>query len=344
MVDLNSAFIPYGQQGHLYLIGGTPDEIARFAGSTVDWVIKMAHLLCDPLGNGRIYTHPTGTPQDWWNTDRDTSWEEVSHGDPLHPKIYEFAPVNSVITLSRICPRQTRSVTTQGTRSHAARFRNQLLQRDGGCVVTGTQSNTVITASHLIPRRVGDEGAQEIVGQFVGTAEATRINSYHPSIGIMLLSSVGRLVDVFQAGFYHNDNNTYTVHNFSEYPEASVMGSDSNTAFQIPLLHGFSVTLSVHTGAHPLPPPGVFNWHYLQCVVNRFGMYSGFPDICFFIYRFRTSSDSSDVGDFDADPPYPSYPIESALAHQMESHQAMEREKEILQWASGVPCASGVSE
>jgi hypothetical protein len=29
---------------------------------TVDWVIKIAHLLCDPLGAGQVFTHTSGTP------------------------------------------------------------------------------------------------------------------------------------------------------------------------------------------------------------------------------------------------------------------------------------------
>lgn len=50
--------------GHLYLIEGTYDDIQRYAGTTVDWVIKVAHYICDPLGEGQLYTHTMGTPSD----------------------------------------------------------------------------------------------------------------------------------------------------------------------------------------------------------------------------------------------------------------------------------------
>ena len=33
----------------------------------VDWVIKVAHLICSPLRQGRVYTHTTGTPYDWYD-------------------------------------------------------------------------------------------------------------------------------------------------------------------------------------------------------------------------------------------------------------------------------------
>ena len=38
--------------GYLYLIEGTFEDIQRYAGTTVDWIIKVAHFICDPLGQG----------------------------------------------------------------------------------------------------------------------------------------------------------------------------------------------------------------------------------------------------------------------------------------------------
>ncbi len=135
----------------------------------------------------------------------------------------------------------------------------------------------------------------------------------------------------------------YTLHNFSaEYPEVSLLGTTSPMFQHLPPLHNYSVTLLVHAGDQPLPPPGVFNWHYLQCVIHRFGtpQYKGLPDIKFFVYPFRTASDSLDSegsGDFDVNPPYPSYHFDQYWARQSESHRALERHNEVQQWASGVP-------
>ena len=47
---------------HVYLIQGSFQDISQHSGITVDWVIKIAHLMCDPLGAGRIFTHTHGVP------------------------------------------------------------------------------------------------------------------------------------------------------------------------------------------------------------------------------------------------------------------------------------------
>jgi len=195
---------PTGQQmsGHLYLIEGTFEDISRYAGVTVNWVIKIARLLCEPLGNGCLYTHTTGTPDNWRSSDRDYSWREVAWDDLLHPGIYEFTSTRP-ITLSKISDRQTRSVTTQGTasRSNANAFRRILDQRDGVCVVT--RCHRPLVASHLIPRRIGTDGAKAIVERFASVSEATDIHDFHPKIGILLVTGLDNWVDRYEAGFYH---------------------------------------------------------------------------------------------------------------------------------------------
>jgi hypothetical protein len=52
--------------GHLHLIEGEFADISRYAGTTVDWVSKVAHLICDPLGAGQLYTHTTGMSSNWF--------------------------------------------------------------------------------------------------------------------------------------------------------------------------------------------------------------------------------------------------------------------------------------
>lgn len=126
---------------HLYLIEGSLDDIRRFAGITVDWIIKVANSICDPSGKaGRFYTHTTETPSYWYNRNRDQiHWRQVALGDALVPGIYEFMSTTS-ITLSKISERPNRSLTTAGSKSDATTFRRHLNERDGGCVVTLTHS------------------------------------------------------------------------------------------------------------------------------------------------------------------------------------------------------------
>ena len=76
----------------------------------------------------------------------------------------------------------------------------------------------------------------------------------------------------------------------------------------IPPLHLYTVTLSVNAGDSSLPPKGVFNWHYLQCVVRAFGIpqYRNFPNITFFVHPFKTAFDDLDdeyTDDGETEPP-----------------------------------------
>ncbi len=187
---------------HLYLIKGTIEDIRRYAGTTVDWVIKVAHLICSPTRVGQVYIHTTCTPQYWYDRDRGTDWRQVLLGGPLLPGIYEFE--SSVpIVLSRLSIRKTRSKTSLRSESSASTFNRKIKKRDGGtCVITSAPSSLI--ASHLIPKRMGTEGAKAVVMEFVGAQTAIDVHRFHPMIGIFLLSSLDKRVDLYKLGFYHN--------------------------------------------------------------------------------------------------------------------------------------------
>jgi hypothetical protein len=186
--------------GHLYVIEGAIEDIGRYAGTTVDWVIKVARLICDPSSPGRVYTHTTGTPSDWYHLDRDSSWRRVVLGDPLLPGIYEFEAARP-ITLSKISRRQSHSLTSVGSESSASTFRHHIELRDDGCVVTRVPRSLV--ASHLIPKRMGTEGAKDVVTRFVGAQASIGIHRFSPDIGVLLVSTLDSLVDSYKLGFYH---------------------------------------------------------------------------------------------------------------------------------------------
>jgi hypothetical protein len=188
---------------HLYLIKGSLDDIARYAGSTVNWIIKVANLICDPSGASRIYTHTEGTPSYWYDRKRNADWRQVTLGDPLIAGIYEFVTTGP-ITLSRISERRDHSLTSNGSVSNAATFRRDLDLRDGVCVVTQEPASFSLIASHLVPKRVGDDGAKEIITRFVGAGMACHIHKFHPRLGILLLSTLDNFVDRFKLGFYHD--------------------------------------------------------------------------------------------------------------------------------------------
>lgn len=89
--DLNTADItnPDPSNPHIYLFEGSLNDIARYAGSTVDWIMKVAHSICDPSAAGRIYKHREGTASYWYDKERDASWRRVAQNDLLSAGIYE---------------------------------------------------------------------------------------------------------------------------------------------------------------------------------------------------------------------------------------------------------------
>ncbi|KIM43621.1 hypothetical protein M413DRAFT_434417 [Hebeloma cylindrosporum] len=117
-----------GLSGHLYLIEGAYEDIKRYAGTTVDWGIWVADLLCDPLGAVQLYTHTTGSASDWLNLDRTSR----PAGDKWSMAIsYFLESINSSrpppILLSRISEREVPSVISWGPRSSFQSFRKHIV-------------------------------------------------------------------------------------------------------------------------------------------------------------------------------------------------------------------------
>ena len=188
--------------GHLYVVAGTLDDISHYAGNlnTADWIIRVARLIFDPLGTGRVYTHTTGTSSDWLTLDKTSDWQVVAPGDPLLSKVYEFDS-DHPITPSRICERHNRSQITMGSRSSASTFQTQINLRDGDqCVVS--EINMYPATTHLIPKRLGTK-ISDIVTRFSGEQAALGIHCFDPRIGIRLTLNMDNMVNNYQLGFYH---------------------------------------------------------------------------------------------------------------------------------------------
>ena len=131
----------------------------------------------------------------------------------------------------------------------------------------------------------------------------------------------------------------YVVHNFEDM-RMNYLGAIEPT---LPLLHGRQITLITHDTSLNLPPAGVFNWHYVQCVLKKFATddYRDIPYIQYFVHPFRTRDDDESDRDFDderniKDPPYPSYRFELAQWRAFQRLEAVERNRAIEEWNSGV--------
>lgn len=353
---------------HLYLIEGSFEDIAVYAGTTADWIIKVAHLICCPTGGGRIFTHTTQSLDYWLERERDHNWTEITPGDPLTSGIYEFN-IDIPVILSQISERRNHSKTTAKSESNATAFREKIRQRDGAyCILTSSRSHPI--ASHLIPKRMGTEGVKAVMTRFVGAGEEVGLHKFHPKIGILLMTNLDKLVESYKLGFYLNSvsinvylaisllshviswGTTYTAHNFDvNEMDVSIFGItvprvDNAT---LPRLHQQTVTLSVHSGSDPLPPIGLFGWHYLQCVLDRFatGDYKAVEGIFYYVYPFKTEDDDSDDDSNNSNneirSPWPSYHFDRIMGEKIRKLKMKERNHEVAMWSEGVVASAPVS-
>ena len=106
-----------------------------------------------------------------------------------------------------------------------------------------------------------------------------------------------------------------------------------------PNVHRYQITIGSD------PPSGIFDWHYIQCVLRRFATeeYQGMDNIAYFVYPFRTRDDGDDSDpEFDdpqniEDPPYPSYPIDLAFIRRGQQLDEEEHRQGIESWRSDLP-------
>jgi len=150
-----------------------------------------------------LYTFQTKTVDYWLGVEKDASWRTVQAGEVLEATVYEYQRLNNdqPMVPTRVSLREMKSITTNDSQNEAANFRTALLQRHGStCVVSGIRRLVQLKASHLIPRRMGDNGVQSAFQLFTGLN--TSVTRYHPSIGFLLCSSLDNLVSVYEVGFW----------------------------------------------------------------------------------------------------------------------------------------------
>ena len=90
------------------------------------------------------------------------------------------------------------------------------------------------------------------------------------------------------------------------------------------------------------PPPGVFAWHYIQCVLAKFATdeYKDLANINHINLPFRTEDDDDDDDpEFDdprnvEDPPYPSYLLDLAWSRRCQEVEEVEQRQDIERWRS----------
>jgi hypothetical protein len=85
-----------GTTGNLNIIIANLPDLRPFAGDTVDWLIKVARLIFEPLGTSSLYTFTTESLEWWLDREMEPAlWRPVVQGEQLRATIYEFRPDNN---------------------------------------------------------------------------------------------------------------------------------------------------------------------------------------------------------------------------------------------------------
>ena len=86
-----------------------------------------------------------------------------------------------------------------------------------------------------------------------------------------------------------------------------------------------------------LPPPGLFRWHYLQCVLKRYAHedYKNLEDIYFSELPLRMEGDSDDDGT-DSELEWPSMAFDLGRVVENSSEEREERQRTVASWISTV--------
>jgi len=338
--------------GHVVVIAANILDLQPFAGDFVNWLIKIAQLLFEPLDAHpeiRLYRPTTHDTQYWQSNDFDpVQWVQVQNGEILRATLYEYRPANNQsVTISKQSLRIGQSTPSDFSANAATLFRHDLLLRDAGSILSGTAVENYIIASHLIPKRLGDGGIGSVMHRFTGiTGPVTRFDR---RLGVMLAKGVeDTSVDGFEVGFWETGPNQYMLHNFTGLPNLYISvaaGSFGAVQPQVAMVHGYQITLHPLNALIPLPPVGVFNWHYLQCILRKFAtdQYRNLPCVSYFNFPFRSIDDEDEDEDWDFDdprnienPPYPSYYWDLADWRYAQQQQAEEDKNAIITWRSGL--------
>lgn len=194
---------PPDTTGNLNIIIADLSDLRPFAGDTVNWLIRVARLIFEPLGTSSLHTFVTGSVEYWLDREMDPSWRPVVQGEPLTSTIYEFCPDNNaLLSLTKISDRRARSMTTNTSAPQAGPFRTTLLQRHQRCIISQQPDPGALVASHLIPRRLGDVAVQSAFHRFTGSQAV--VNRFDPLLGVLLNAMLDTYVDSYRVGFWNS--------------------------------------------------------------------------------------------------------------------------------------------
>ncbi|KAJ7132206.1 hypothetical protein C8R44DRAFT_612100 [Mycena epipterygia] len=310
------------------LLSGPLDDFLKYSRQEQSkWLIDIAHDICDPAAmRGSLFVWTEATQQ----------WRPVAHADPLIASIYLYdVPVGVIVGLSKISARTGKSVTA--ATGNASTMADRVKRRDGMCWASGSLDPLI--NSHICPKRMGDHLARVIFRNFSSALPLIpNLSIYDEIFGISFSRNLDAFFDMYELGLRFVTVNQYECHTFmAEGPGwVHTVYGGLMLPTTIPILHG-------HTAGPPQPqlatnpPPGLIRWHYLQCVLKKFGHadYKTLPNIKYSELPLRMEGDSDDDGT-DSEAEWPSAALDRGRAVQASIEANEHRHKDIADWIKTV--------
>ncbi|KAF7360106.1 hypothetical protein MVEN_00739000 [Mycena venus] len=289
------------------LLTGPLGEFLRYSRQEASkWLIDLAHDICDPAnlrGSLLIWEEPQ------------QQWCPVSNSDPLTASIYCYdLPVGITVGLSKISHRVRKSVTA--ATGNASTMADRVKRRDGDAwgIILGESSSVL---SHLSP-------------------PAPNLSIYDEVFGLSLSKTLNPWFGKYEMGLRFVSPNNYECHMFAiESPnqQYTIVGRFRGPTSH-PAVHGHHA-IPPRPQLNNFPPPGLFRWHYLQCVLKRFAHddYKNLVNINFSELPLRMEGDSDDDGT-DSEAEWPSLGLDLGRDVESSLEEREERHRAVAEWIS----------
>ncbi|KAJ7875310.1 hypothetical protein B0H14DRAFT_2343285, partial [Mycena olivaceomarginata] len=312
----------------LTLLSGPLAEFVKYSrAEQSNWLIDMAHDICDPAAmRGSLFVCKLDTMQ----------WSPVTPTDPLTASVYTYRlPAGVVVGLSKISGRKNKSRTS--ATGDASTMAGRVQRRDGVCWATGVRSPLI--NSHICPKRMGDHLARVIYRTFSpASPPILNLSIYDERFGLTLSRILDAYFHVYELGLRAVGVNQYQCHVFMDDTPGWVhtVSGQTRAPTTIPTIHGLNASppQPQHTSN---PPPGLLRWHYLQCVLDKFGHadYKALPNIHYSELPFRVYGDSDDEGT-DSEGDWPSAALDRARALKATLEDETQRHSAVADWVESV--------
>ena len=170
---------------YTYLLEGPLDDFPFYSrGERSQWLIDMAHDICDP-------SQKRGSLQ----VQEDAAWRDVNPTESLTGSTYRYHTQHTV-SLTKISMQQGRSRTTTG--GIASTMGSCVMQRDGQCWVTNILNP--IKNSHVCPKRMGDHLLHIICHNFIPYPIPSLQSIYDERCGISLTPTLEYWFNTYEFG------------------------------------------------------------------------------------------------------------------------------------------------